>query len=240
VEGGIRMTRALEIRGLVVRRGARTIVNGIDLDVERGQIVALMGLSGSGKTTILRAIAGLEPFDGTIRVDGRAGLVFQDHCLFGHLSAIDNVRLAPRHVDRAAAADARVRAEQLLADLGVGHRAGAWPRELSGGEAQRVAIARALAMDPVVLLLDEPTASLDPARRGDLGRTLRRLADAGRSLLVTSHDDEFVETHADRVTVLAEGLIAETGSPGAVLRNPSHEATRALLQVERRHRDVPR
>ncbi len=223
------MTHPLEIRALTVRRGARVIVDGVDLDVPRGQVAALMGLSGSGKSTILRSIAGLDTFEGTIRVDGRAGLVFQSHCLFEHLSAIDNVRLAPRHVDHVDAAAATTRAEALLAELGVVHRAHAWPRELSGGEAQRVAIARALAMNPAVLLLDEPTASLDPARRADLGRTLRALAASGRTLLLTSHDQEFVAAHADTVAILSGGRIIESGEARTVLATPAQQATRDLL-----------
>lgn len=203
------MTRAaLEIRGLAVRRGARTIVDGVDLTVERGAIVALTGPSGSGKTTILRAVAGLEPFTGTVHVTGgAAGLVFQSHGLFEHLSAMENVRLAPMHVRGLSEPDATRRAMALLAELDVAHRAGALPRALSGGEAQRVAIARALAMEPSVLLLDEPTASLDPARRAELGRVLRRLAAAGRTLLLTSHDAGFVTEVAGREVVLSEGRV---------------------------------
>jgi ABC-type polar amino acid transport system ATPase subunit len=159
--------------------------------------------------------------------------VFQFHYLFEHLSAIDNVMLAPLHVQRIPAADARVRAQQLLDQLGVGHRAGALPRELSGGEAQRVAIARALAVDPPLLLLDEPTASLDPARRNDLGDALRALAGTGRALVMTSHDDDFVREHASRVVVLANGVVVEEGDPRMVLETPQHPATRELLQVER-------
>ena len=203
------MTRAaLEIRGLAVRRGARTIVDGVDLTVDRGAIVALTGPSGSGKTTILRAVAGLESFAGTVHIEGgSAGLVFQSHCLFEHLSAMENVRLAPMHVRGLAEPDATRRAMALLAELDVAHRAGALPRALSGGEAQRVAIARALAMEPSVLLLDEPTASLDPARRAELGRVLRSLTAAGRTLLLTSHDAGFVTEFAEREVMLSEGRV---------------------------------
>src|SRR5207344_3307614 len=122
----------------------------------------------------------------------KAGMVFQFHCLFEHLTAIQNICLAPVHAHGVSAADAASRARELLAAFGVGHRADALPRQLSGGEAQRVAIARALAVDPPLLLMDEPTASLDPARRGELGETLKRLTAAGRTLLITTHDDDFV------------------------------------------------
>ena len=240
----------LDVRGLQLARGTRQILRGVDIDVRRGEVVALMGLSGSGKTTILRSIAGLERFDGgEIRVDTvtlqprvdprqtrralhqKVGMVFQFHFLFEHLSALDNVCLAPVHVQRAARAQVETRARSLLEHLGVGHRAVAFPRELSGGEAQRVAIARALAVDPPLLLMDEPTASLDPARCAELGATLRQLSTEGRTLVMTSHDDEFVEEFATRVVVLADGSVVESGDPKTVLSNPQHAATRALLQV---------
>jgi polar amino acid transport system ATP-binding protein len=118
----------------------------------------------------------------------------------------------------------------------VGHRAGALPRELSGGEAQRVAIARALAVDPPLLLLDEPTASLDPARRNDLGDALKALAASGRTLLLTSHDDDFVRDFATRVVILADGRVVEEGDPHQVLENAQREETRELLQVERQRK----
>ncbi|HXG89254.1 MAG TPA: ATP-binding cassette domain-containing protein [Vicinamibacterales bacterium] len=247
MEGGLLMP-LLQVRGLQLARGARTILAGVDLAVSRGEIVALMGLSGSGKTTILRSIAALERFDaGEIAVDDvtlraktdprasrralhqKVGMVFQFHYLFEHLSALDNVCLAPVHVQQQTRAAAEARAQSLLAHLGVGHRSTAFPRELSGGEAQRVAIARALAVDPPLLLLDEPTASLDPARCQELGETLRTLAAEGRTLTMTSHDDEFVAAYATRVVILAEGRVVEAGKPTDVLRNPQHAATRALL-----------
>jgi ABC-type polar amino acid transport system ATPase subunit len=199
-------------------------------------VVALMGLSGSGKTTVLRVLAGLEPADaGEIAVP-KAGMVFQFHFLFEHLTALENVCLALVHVQRLARPQAETRARALLHDLGVGHREQALPRELSGGEAQRVAIARALAMEPPLLLLDEPTASLDPARRHELGDALRRLAGAGRTLLLTSHDDDFVHDFATRVVILANGRVVEEGAPQQVLAHPQHEETRRLLQVERQRR----
>ena len=244
--------RVLAVRDLRLSRGTREILRGVTLRAERGEVVALMGLSGSGKTTILRSVAGLEPFDaGEIDVDTatltghtsphvarkklhqRVGMVFQFHFLFDHLTALDNICLAPVHVQRAAPHEAASRARALLEHLGVAHRAGAFPRELSGGEAQRVAIARALAMDPPLLLLDEPTASLDPARRNDLGDALRQLAAAGRTLLLTSHDDDFVRDFATRVVILANGQVVEEGEPRRVLEQPQHEETKRLLQVER-------
>jgi ABC-type polar amino acid transport system ATPase subunit len=212
-----------------LRRGARPILNGVSLEVSRGELVAVMGPSGSGKTTILRAVAGLEQFDaGRIAVDGvtllggapipaetlrdlrrKVGMVFQFHCLFEHLSALKNVCLAPVHAHAMAPADAERRARELLSAFGVDHRATALPRELSGGEAQRVAIARALAVDPPVLLMDEPTASLDPERRAELGVLLRGLLDQGRTLLVSTHDEDFARDFATRSVRLRDGVIAE-------------------------------
>ena len=245
------MSRVLHVHELCMSRGTRQILAGVTFEAARGELVVLMGLSGSGKSTVLRSIAGLEPFDaGAIDVDGVAltpgrrpspavlaplrrkiGMVFQFHALFEHLSALDNVCLAPIHVQGLSRNEAVARAHALLTELGVGHRAGALPRELSGGEAQRVAIARSLAMDPPLLLLDEPTASLDPARRTELGTSLRELAANGRSLVLTSHDVDFVRDHATRVVILAEGRVAEAGHPHTIMDAPSHPATRALLQV---------
>ena len=231
------MSVILRVSGLCLTRGSRQILRGVDLHAEQGEIVALMGLSGSGKTTILRVVAGLEACESGTVTAGKVGMVFQFHYLFEHLSARANVTLAPIHVYHASRAEAEQRADALLAQLGVGHRAAALPRELSGGEAQRVAIARALAVDPPLLLLDEPTASLDPARKNDLGDALRQLAASGRALVMTSHDDDFVRDYATRLVVLAGGAVVEEGEPRTVLGNPTHPATRELLQTGRARRD---
>jgi ABC-type polar amino acid transport system ATPase subunit len=242
----------LAIDGLRLRRGTREILRGVNMRVGAGELVALMGLSGGGKTTVLRTIAALETFDaGRIEVGGvlleagrafskptlrelrrRVGMVFQLHYLFEHLNALDNITLAPLQVAHVARAEAERRAVTLLESLGVEHRRNAYPRELSGGEAQRVAIARAMAMDPPLLLMDEPTASLDPARRFELGQTLRDLTEGGRTLLLTTHDDDFARDFATRVIVLAEGEVVEEGDPREVLTRPKHAATRAFLQAE--------
>ena len=231
MEGGRGVSVVVAVRGLGATRGGREILRDVSFEASRGEIVALMGLSGGGKTTILRTIAGLDPLTaGSIAVDGRVGMVFQLHFLFEHLTAIENVMLAPRHVAGVSRAEAETRAVRLLESLGVAGRRAAYPRELSGGESQRVAIARAMAMDPPLLLLDEPTASLDPARRFELGQILRKLAAEGRTLVVTTHDEDFVRQFADRVVILADGQAVESGIPAAVLDNPQHPATRLLLQ----------
>ena len=240
----------LRIDDLRLARGARQVLRGVSLAAGRAEVVALMGLSGGGKTTVLRAIAALEPFDsGTIDVAGvvlkpgplphretlaelrrHVGIVFQFHYLFEHLTALQNVTLAPLHVARVTRDAAEAKAIELLDSLGVAHRKNAYPRELSGGEAQRVAIARAMAMEPPLLLMDEPTASLDPARRSDLGETLRGLARGGRTLVITTHDDDFARDFADRVVILAEGEVVEEGNARQVLTNPVHAATKQLLE----------
>ncbi len=242
--------RLLDVQDLRLSRGARQILHGVSFSVGRGELVALMGLSGGGKTTVLRAITALEPFDGgSIGLGGvvlnagdhhprqvvrdlrrYVGMVFQAHSLFEHLTSIDNVTLAPIHVAHASRADAERRALELFESLGVAHRRNAFPRELSGGEAQRVAIARAMAMEPPLLLMDEPTAALDPARRFELGETLVGLTRGGRTLLITTHDDDFARDFATRVIILAEGEIVEEGHPREVLSNPQHPATKALLR----------
>lgn len=222
---------ALAVRDLRVERGGRAVVQRVSFEARPGELLALRGASGSGKTSVLRAIAGLEPIAagavelGDVRLTpgplprgaalralhARVGMVFQFHNLFAHLTALHNVWLAPVHVRGDGREAAERTARRLLEELGVGARGGARPHELSGGEAQRVAIARALAMDPPVLLLDEPTASLDPERRADLARTVRNLVSGGRTVVAATHDEEFVRGCADRVLLLEAGSIVPSG-----------------------------
>ena len=218
---------ALTITGLEVVRGSQQVLRGVDLTVNAGEIVALMGLSGAGKTTVLRAVAALQPFSaGAItlgdvalhpgplppqsRLEGlreKVGMVFQEHALFEHLTVIDNVTLAPIHARGWARERAVKAAMELLDSLGVAERSQALPRQLSGGQAQRVAIARALVLDPQLLLMDEPTSALDPARRVALADTLRKLTEGGRGLLISTHDEDFAEACADRIVSVADGVI---------------------------------
>jgi ABC-type polar amino acid transport system ATPase subunit len=227
--GGIVNNPTLRLREVSLLRGQRRVLAGVSFDVEPGELVALMGPSGVGKSTVLRVIAGLETFQaGTVQVEelilngggghtpgtlqllrGKVGMVFQFHHLFEHLPVLKNVWLAPVHARGLPLREAELRARELLAALGVEHCAAALPRELSGGEAQRVAIARALAVDPAFLLLDEPTASLDAARRMELRDLLQGLTREGRTLLVATHDEEFARHCATRVLRVSEGRVFE-------------------------------
>jgi ABC-type polar amino acid transport system ATPase subunit len=224
------MKALLTLRDVEVARGGRVLVSDLNLETKPGDLIALRGPSGSGKTTILRAIAALDPFErgtievGDVRLEARrtpdratlhrlrrhVGLVFQFHCLFEHMSALQNVCLAPVHVYGISHQRAEQSARGLLEQLGVESRADAWPRELSGGEAQRVAIARALAVDPPVLLMDEPMASLDPSRRAELGALLQRLTSSGRALIVTTHDEAFARQFATRVLTIEGSRILDS------------------------------
>jgi ABC-type polar amino acid transport system ATPase subunit len=228
---------ALLVRDVHVQQQGQQILRGVSFDAHVGEVCAVMGVSGAGKTTVLRSIAALQPFNrGSITVDGvllqpgpvppesrlkelrrRVGVVFQHNALFPHLSVVDNVTLAPVHALGRPIEQARQEATGLLGSLGVRERAGAFPSQLSGGEAQRVAIARALALDPRLLLMDEPTSALDPARRGALGELLRSLAAAGRGILIVTHDVDFAKTCADRVVVIADGTVVESGSVQDIL-----------------------
>lgn len=203
-------------------------LDNVDFSAGTGEVVVVMGPSGAGKTTALRVVAGLETFhSGTVQVDDLAlpagdatppslralrrkvGMVFQFHHLFEHLTALKNVWLAPVYAHGVLLVEAERRARELLKTLGVEHRANALPRELSGGEAQRVAIARALAVDPPLLLLDEPTASLDPGRRTELRELLRGLTAEGRTLVVATHDEDFARGCATRVLRMQDGVVSE-------------------------------
>ena len=207
----------------------------VSFEVASGKLVAILGKSGAGKSTLLRCLVGLERFDeGTVEVDGvavraedgprglrvlhgRVGLVPQSLDLFPHLSALDNCTLAPRIVKGERRADAEARASRLLGRLGLEAEQGAYPEHLSGGQRQRVAIARALAMEPRVLLYDEPTSSLDPSLREEVGRTLLTVKESGVTQLVSTHDWEFARSAAEWVLVLEGGAIVREGEPGQIV-----------------------
>jgi len=239
------VTARIELQGVSKRFGEVVALAGIDLVVAEGEVVVLIGPSGSGKSTLLRCVNGLEaPDAGVVRLEGRvvdaagrdidriraeAGMVFQHFNLFPHLTALENVTLAPRLVRGRPRAEAEDAARALLARVGVADKASTYPDMLSGGQKQRVAIARALAMEPLVMLFDEPTSALDPEMVGEVLAVMRALAGEGMTMLVASHEMGFAREVAHRVVFLDEGRILETGTPGEVFDRPRHERTQAFL-----------
>jgi polar amino acid transport system ATP-binding protein len=237
--------------GVHTRFGAAEVLRGVDLTVARGEVVGVLGGSGGGKTTLLRALNYLTPFHaGSVEVAGlslrpgmcerrdaaalravrtRVGMVFQHFHLFPHLSAVANVMEAPRRVLGLSRDAARGRAEALLRRVGLERHVDAMPHTLSGGQQQRVAIARALAMEPAVLLFDEPTSALDPRLRGEVLSVIADLAAAGQTMVVVTHELAFARRVAHRLAVLADGRVVEEGTPEAVLDRPRTRETRALL-----------
>ncbi len=237
------------------RRGNTPVLKGIRLAAARGQVVCLLGPSGAGKSTLLRCINALEPCDrGIITVDGvpigaaqrkgiwyrlperavsrqRAdiGMVFQGFNLFPHMSVLRNITDAAIRVRRERPAAARDRALQLLAQVGLSEKAGAYPRQLSGGQQQRIAIARALAMQPKLMLFDEPTSALDPQLVGEVLDVIQTLAAGGMTMVIVTHEVQFAREIADIVAVMVDGVIAEIGPPGEVLAQPQDPRVRSFL-----------
>jgi polar amino acid transport system ATP-binding protein len=237
---------------LVKQYGERTVLKSVSFDIHPGQVVALVGPSGGGKSTALRCMTGLEGFqDGAIRV-GKAkltkgsshpeelrllrlesGLVFQAWHLFPHMSALENVMEAPMHVKKVPLEKAKKTALELLEKVGLSHRKDAMPRRMSGGEQQRCAIARALAMEPKVLFMDEPTSALDPQRVGDLVDVLEHLKTSEKlTFVIVTHEMKFAEKLADRALVLYEGNVIEDGHPKEVLASPKDARTRTFLGLD--------
>jgi polar amino acid transport system ATP-binding protein len=237
---------ALRIEGLHKSFGALEVLRGIDLTVAEHEVVCLIGSSGSGKSTLLRCINLLEPIDsGRIVVEGdeitaqgvdvnrirrRIGIVFQAFNLFPHMTVIDNVTLAPRHVLGQNRAQAEADAEALLARFGLAEKRDVVPDRLSGGQQQRVAIVRALAMKPDILLLDEVTSALDPELVAEVLDVIRGLATSGMTMVIATHEMGFARDIADRVCFLDEGVILEMGPPATILRDPQEPRTRQFLQ----------
>jgi glutamate transport system ATP-binding protein len=225
--------------------GALHVLRDVDLTVARGEVVVVIGPSGSGKSTLCRAINRLEPIDsGTIRVDGvplpeegkelarlRAdvGMVFQSFNLFAHKSVLDNVTLGPIAVRKAPKAEAEARARALLERVGVADQANKMPAQLSGGQQQRVAIARALAMEPKVMLFDEPTSSLDPEMISEVLDVMRELAAEGMTMIVVTHEMGFAKASANRVVFMDHGQIVESAPPAEFFSTPRSERARDFL-----------
>jgi len=219
-------------------------LQGVSLNVEKGEVVVVIGPSGSGKSTMLRCINRLEEFDqGKIIVDGipldtaeninavrtEVGMVFQQFNLFPHLCVLDNIMLAQKIVRKRDPAEAEKVARSLLVKVGIPEKAGVYPLQLSGGQQQRVAIARALAMNPKIMLFDEPTSALDPEMIQEVLDVMLDLAKEGMTMVVVSHEMGFSRNAADRVIFMDEGLIVEEGPPSVMFSNPTQERTKLFL-----------
>ncbi|MFB6090673.1 MAG: amino acid ABC transporter ATP-binding protein [Halobellus sp.] len=225
--------------------GEAHVLKQISLDIRDGEVCVVVGPSGSGKSTLLRCANRLEEIQsGEIRLDGqsisdpegdinrlrqRIGMVFQSFNLFPHKTALENVTLAPRKVRGIGEEQARRRAEELLEDVGLLEQANSFPNQLSGGQQQRVAIARALAMDPKVMLFDEVTSALDPELVGEVLEVMRGLADDGMTMMVVTHEMGFAREVGDRVVLMDEGRIVETGDPESFFENPQTERGERFL-----------
>lgn len=239
------------VEKLTKQFNGQVVLNGIDLEVKEGEVVAIIGPSGSGKTTFLRCLNFLEePTSGRIKVGDieidssrplnqqqglvrrlrqHVGFVFQNFNLFPHLTAWENIAEAPLAHKRWSRVQARDKADELLAKVGLADKADAYPRQLSGGQQQRVAIARALALDPKVLLFDEPTSALDPELVGEVLDVIKGLTQLGVTLVIVTHEIGFAREVADHVVFLCDGQLIEEGPPEQILRQPRHPRTQAFL-----------
>ncbi len=246
------MVRAVDVHKSF---GRVEVLKGIDLTVDRGEVLCLIGPSGSGKSTFLRCVNHLEKIDlGELSVDGELvgyrrggdklyelrdrevcgkraeiGMVFQRFNLFPHMSVLDNVISGPVRVKKESAPTARERAHRLLERVGLADKVRDYPNQLSGGQQQRVAIARALAMEPKLMLFDEPTSALDPELVGDVLDVMRGLAEDGMTMIVVTHEMGFAREVGDTVVFMDGGVVVESGHPRAVLAAPTHERTRSFL-----------
>jgi polar amino acid transport system ATP-binding protein len=241
----------ITIANLVKRFGRTEILKGISFEVRKGEVHSIIGPSGGGKSTFLRCINGLEPFQGgEIRVGDRVltpatgarsdarllegvrrqvGFVFQQFNLFPHLTVLENVIEAPIQVLKLKRSDAIGRAERLLARVGLEAKHRAYPRDLSGGQQQRVAIARALVMEPAAILFDEPTSALDPVMAGEILSLMENLAKDGQTMIVVTHSMGFARNVASQVHVFADGYDVESGPPSTVFGDPRHATTKSFL-----------
>ncbi len=239
------MTAVLQLDSVVKRFGSRTILDGVSLSVQPGEIVCFVGPSGTGKSTLLRCVNGLEPIQGgQISVEGlpvtarsigavrkRVGMIFQHFNLYPHMTALQNVMLAPVVVHRQAKVAVEARARALFERVRLSHRMHAYPAELSGGEQQRVAIARALCAEPHLLMFDEPTSALDPETVGDVLAVMRDLAREGRTMLVVTHEIRFAADVGTRMVFMEAGRVVEDGDPRAMVAGARTERARQFLST---------
>ena len=237
----------LEVKNLKKHFGSLDVLKGVSFSLEKGQVLAIIGSSGGGKSTLLRCLNFLEtPDEGEIIVNGKQllssseeevrqnrlhfGLVFQNFNLFPQYSVLENVTLAPNLLKKGTPAENREKALDLLSQVGLSEKVNAYPYQLSGGQQQRVAIARALALNPEVLCFDEPTSALDPELTGEVLRVIRGLKSENTTMIVVTHEMGFAKSVADMVIYMADGIIEEMGTPEQVFENPQSEKTRTFIQ----------
>ena len=235
----------IQVKQLKKNFGSLEVLKGVDMEIDRGEVVVVIGPSGSGKSTFLRCLNLLEiPTDGDILFHGQSilrkdmkldkyrekfGMVFQLFNLFENLSVLDNVTVGPRRVKKVPKDQAEKRAMELLKQVGLEDKADVYPSQLSGGQKQRVAIARTLAMDPEVILFDEATSALDPEMVGEVLQIMRQLAEQGMTMVVVTHEMGFARDVADRVFFVDEGVIMEEGTPSEVFGSPKNKRTQEFL-----------
>ena len=239
------MTPVLQLDAVIKRFGSRTILDGVSLLVQPGEIVCFVGPSGTGKSTLLRCVNGLEPIQGgQIRFEGtpvqprsigavrkRVGMIFQHFNFYPHMTALQNVMLAPIVVHKQPKAVVEARARALFDRVRLSHRINAYPAELSGGEQQRVAIARALCAEPHLLMFDEPTSALDPETVGDVLTVMRDLAREGRTMLVVTHEIRFAADVGTRMVFMEAGRVVEDGDPRTMVADAKTERARQFLST---------
>ena len=237
----------LEIKDIIKRFGDKTVLNGVSLNVKKGEVVVVVGPSGCGKSTMLRCINALEEIQGgEILLDGeritrggknlarqrqKVGMVFQSYDLFPHLNVLDNITLAPLKVQKRNKLDAEAEAKELLARVGLSDKAQSFPRELSGGQKQRVAIVRSLIMHPELMLFDEVTAALDPEMVREVLDVMLSLAEQGRTMIIVTHEMQFARAVADRVIFLEGGNIVEEAPPDEFFGNPKTDRAKQFLRT---------
>ncbi len=237
----------IEINDLVKRFGDNTIINGLSLNVSKGEVVVLIGPSGCGKSTLLRCLNGLEPIQGgsvvlhgepvehgkpsLYKVRQKIGMVFQSYDLFPHMTVLKNITLAPLKVQNRSREEVNAQAMELLKRVGLEDKANSYPSELSGGQKQRVAIVRSLIMNPDIMLLDEITAALDPEMVHEVLNVVLGLAESGTTMIIVTHEMAFAEAVADRVVFLDGGVIVEEGTPEEFFHDPRTERAKRFLQT---------
>ncbi len=239
------MNAKITVKNLVKNFKHLEVLKGIDIEIKEGEVVCVIGPSGGGKSTFLRCLNRLEePTGGEIYIDDtkitdkkvdinkvrrNIGMVFQSFNLFAHLTVKKNIMLAPTDLKIMTNSEAEEKAMELLKRVGLEDKADAYPHQLSGGQQQRVAIARALAMNPDIMLFDEPTSALDPEMVGEVLVVMRELANAGMTMVVVTHEMGFARDVADRVIFIADGVIAEEGTPDQIFNNPKNQRTKEFL-----------